>query len=38
MSLKTLHGKNETTSTTGAVSGKKLSKTPIADLLNPGNG
>lgn len=37
ISLKILNGKRETVSTTGTVSGKKLSKMLIADLLDSGN-
>lgn len=38
ISLEARNGKRETVSTTGTVSGKKLSKILVADLLSSGNG
>lgn len=38
ISLEACNGKRETVSTTGTVSGKKLSKILVADLLSSGNG
>lgn len=38
ISLDARNGKRETVSTTGTVSGKKLPKILVADLLSSGNG
>lgn len=38
ISLEARNGKRETVSTTGTVSGKKLPKILVADLLSSGNG